>query len=196
MQKVVLTSSVASVFDASLVGSGATLNENHWNPITYEYALHLGQKLSSPETKPEEQQTLLMAIYAASKKVAEEAAWNFVRDEKPSFKLSVVNPSFVIGRPTLQGEGLGGSNGMLWQLLATRPLGEEDGLTGYVDLKDTVEAHIAAMEKDEANGKRFLLVGGRPLKHQLVNWAAAKRPDLGLGPVEAPSDVAERRSKV
>ena len=39
--------------------------------------------------------------YIASKKLAEEAAWQFIADSKPSFDLTVINPDIIIG-PMLQ----------------------------------------------------------------------------------------------
>lgn len=36
-------------------------------------------------------------MYAASKALAERAAWDFVEKEKPSFDLSVINPVYNFG---------------------------------------------------------------------------------------------------
>lgn len=42
-----------------------------------------------------------MLGYSASKKLSEEAAWQFIADRKPSFDLTVIHPDIVIG-PMLQ----------------------------------------------------------------------------------------------
>ncbi len=39
--------------------------------------------------------------YNASKKLAEQAAWQFIEEEKPNFDLTVINPDIIIG-PMLQ----------------------------------------------------------------------------------------------
>jgi len=36
-------------------------------------------------------------VYAASKTLAERAAWDFVAKEKPAFDLTAINPSFNFG---------------------------------------------------------------------------------------------------
>jgi hypothetical protein len=42
-----------------------------------------------------------VAGYHSTKKLAEEAAWNFVKEKKPSFDLTVINPDIIIG-PMIQ----------------------------------------------------------------------------------------------
>jgi nucleoside-diphosphate-sugar epimerase len=39
--------------------------------------------------------------YNASKKLAEQAAWDFIKEKKPVFDLTVINPDIIIG-PMLQ----------------------------------------------------------------------------------------------
>lgn len=39
--------------------------------------------------------------YNASKKLAEQAAWDFLKEKKPVFDLTVINPDIIIG-PMLQ----------------------------------------------------------------------------------------------
>lgn len=192
VKKIVLTSSVASILDTERLNTGEIFTDADWNPITYDYAIALGDKLA--HASPEASAQLAMAIYAASKKAAEEAAWKFVEDNKSSFQLAAVHPAFVVGRPTLG--GMGGTNGMLWQLLTTRPVQSDGGLTGHVDLQDVVKGHIRAMERDAANGKRFLLVSEQVLHYQLINWAKEHRPDLPFDKVEAPADADAKEKSI
>lgn len=196
VQKVVLTSSVASILDQAKFNTGGSFTESDWNPVTYDQAAKLGEQLAVAD--PETYVMLSMAIYAASKKVAEEAAWKFVRENKVDYALSAVHPSLVIGKPTMKSaDGLtSGTNGMFWQLLNTRPVKPENTTTGYVDLRDVVEGHIQAMERKEADGGRFLLIGGQPMNHELINWAKQHNDSLPFGKVDVPADADEIKRKV
>ncbi|SPO27812.1 uncharacterized protein UTRI_04955 [Ustilago trichophora] len=193
VQKIVLTSSVASILSLTRANTGATFTEADWNPITYNEAASLGEKLST--TDKEGYIKVAMTIYAASKKLAEEAAWKFVEDKKPHFKLTTVNPALVIGRPTM-GQGLSGTNGSFWQLLNGRPLQPDNTLAGYVDLEDVVEGHVRAMQREEADGKRFLLVGAQSSNWQLVNWAKEHRGEVPFDKVEKPEDAEAIQKRV
>jgi nucleoside-diphosphate-sugar epimerase len=50
---------------------GHTYTEQDWNPVTYEFAL-----TANP-----------VVAYMASKKLAEKAAWDFVKEQKPKFDI-------------------------------------------------------------------------------------------------------------
>ena len=195
VQKVVLTSSIASILNPDPNSQNETRSEADWNPITYEMAIGLGDKLAEAYgSNTAEAGTIMqlsMAIYAASKKVAEESAWNFVKQHKPRFQLAAVNPAFVVGRPSLP-LGLTGTNGMLWQTLVTRPVQPDNRMAGYVDLRDTVLGHLRAMERDEANGRRFLLVGSQPSSIELIRTALRHRADLPFGDVDGDDGSEDR----
>ncbi|SPO28997.1 uncharacterized protein UTRI_04955_B [Ustilago trichophora] len=193
VQKVVLTSSIASVLDFSRANTGGTFTEADWNPVTYDQAASLSDKLST--ANKDAYMKVAMIIYAASKKLAEEAAWKFIEDKTPQFKLTAVNPAFVIGRPTM-GQELSGTNGSFWQLLNGRPLQTENTLAGYVDLEDVVEGHIQAMQREKADGKRFVLVGGQPRNWQLINWAKEHRDELPFDKVDEPEDAESVEKQV
>lgn len=185
VKKVVLTSSVASVFDLARKDSTRPYTENDWNPLTYDQAIELGKKLG--QGNAQDDFGLLMAIYSGSKRAAEAAAWDFVRENKSSFQLVAVHPAFVVGTPTLG--GLGGSNEIIWQALTSRPVKQDSTALGIVDLSDTVEGHIQAMDRDAANGKRFLLVAEQPLAYEIINWAKENNPSLPFEAAEVPADA-------
>jgi nucleoside-diphosphate-sugar epimerase len=45
---------------------------------------------------------------------------------------------------------------------------------GIVDVRDVAEAHLQAILKPEANGKRFLLVGGNAWMEDVCRWLREK----------------------
>jgi nucleoside-diphosphate-sugar epimerase len=83
IKRVVITSSIASIYDPSK--EGYTFTEKDWN----EWAIEV-VKQNGKATPP-------LVSYRASKSLAEKAAWKYVQDNQPSFDISVINPSLIFG---------------------------------------------------------------------------------------------------
>ena len=131
VKKVVLTSSVAAIFD--------TLEEKTYYDET---------DWSDPDNPS-------ISHYSKSKTLAERAAWDFVKNEGNPFELSVINPALVIG-PSLSGD-LGESNKAI-AMVATGKMPVAVPLQfGYVDVRDVATAHVLAMQNSNSNGERFAL---------------------------------------
>jgi nucleoside-diphosphate-sugar epimerase len=81
VKSVVITSSFAAIVNGSKgFWPGHSYSEDDWNPITQDEA----------------QENPMMG-YRASKTFAENAAWEFVKNEKPNFTISTINPPMVFG---------------------------------------------------------------------------------------------------
>ncbi len=96
--------------------------------------------------------------YAKSKTLAERAAWDFIKKEKPSYGFAVINPGAVLG-PILESD-YGTSAEIVLRIL-------QGGLPGMpklgfpiVDVRDVAGLQILALESDAANGQRFPCVNG------------------------------------
>ena len=138
MKRVVLTSSAAAISN----GLGGNPNL----PPDYIYS----------ETDWSDEATCLP--YPKSKTKAERAAWNFVKklEEDKSFELVVVNPVYVQG-PFLSLTAGEASKYFLLALLTRAMLAIPDIYLPIIDVRDVVAANIAAMEKPEAVGSRYIL---------------------------------------
>ena len=78
IRHVVITSSFAAIRDAKDGGGiGKTYTADDWNPATYEQA-------KESDTPP--------FIYSSSKKLAEAAAWDYQKEQKPSWALTTICP--------------------------------------------------------------------------------------------------------
>lgn len=131
VKKVVLTSSVAAIFET--LESKSYYDESDW---------------SDPDNPA-------ISHYAKSKTLAEKTAWEFVENENHPFELTVINPALVIG-PSLSGD-LGESNKAI-VMVATGKMPVAVPLQfGYVDVRDVATAHILAMQNPASNGERFAL---------------------------------------
>eukprot|EP00124_Ichthyophonus_hoferi_P002195 Ihof_evm2s140 gene=Ihof_evmTU2s140 len=136
VKRVVLTSSMASVcygHDSDILDT-KVFNENDW-------------------TKPEG-----VDAYTKSKTLAEKAAWIFLENIPEgghTFELSTINPSLVIGPPI---NSVQGTSAEIIKTLMMREMPFLPNVSlGVVDVRDVARAHIAAMETEEANGKRFVM---------------------------------------
>ncbi|OAA41362.1 NAD(P)-binding domain protein [Metarhizium rileyi] len=169
VKRVIVTSSFASVLDeAHLTDASHTFTEESWNPVKREDI-----RQCPPST-----------AYRLSKTLAEKAAWDFVANEKPGFDLATICPPVVFGpvaHHLASLENINTSNERVVALVrgawsdeipATGPI------TVWVDVRDTALAHIRAMEKPDAGGKRHLTIGGRFKHRDIVQVARAKFPEL------------------
>ena len=141
VQRVVLTSSMAAITDEP--DRNHTLTEADWNTK------------SSIARNP----------YYFSKTLAEKEAWKFVERERPAWDLVAVNPFMVIG-PSLV-PSLNVSNKVLVDLLTGVFPGIMNLAWGFVDVRDTALAHVAAMESASAHG-RYLCANETMTMRELV----------------------------
>lgn len=97
-----------------------------------------------------------VSAYAQSKTLAEDAAWALVDSRGEREKLAVINPSAILG-PVLPDDD-SFSLEAIERLLKGMPGVPKIGFS-WVDVRDVSAAHIAAMEKPEAGGQRFIASG-------------------------------------
>ncbi|KAK6198196.1 protein induced by osmotic stress [Scheffersomyces amazonensis] len=137
------SSSVATGTVAEITTPGFSGGEHTWNSTSYEDA-----KKDS------------VSAYFGSKTFAEKAAWDFVENEKPNFTLTSINPVYVFGPQNTppKTKELNLSAAMVGDFLKLGPNDDVPQMqTAYIDVRDVAKAHIIAFEKDEAQGKRFVL---------------------------------------
>jgi dihydroflavonol-4-reductase len=132
VKRIVITSSVAAI----RLGEGAaprTLDEGDWTDP------------DGPGLTP----------YARSKTIAEQAAWDLVRERGAEGRLAVVNPGAIIG-PVLN-DDLSYSLQVVQRLLAGTPGVPRLGFS-LVDVRDVADLEVRAMTAPEAGGERFIAV--------------------------------------
>jgi dihydroflavonol-4-reductase len=132
VKRVVLTSSMAAITDEP---DGRVLTEEDWNT----------------------QSTLTRNAYYLSKTMAERAAWDFMKSNKPHFDLVVINPFLVIG--PAHTSAINTSNQTLVDLINGTYPAIMALNWGFVDVRDVADAHIAAMETKSASGRYICAAG-------------------------------------
>lgn len=134
ISRVVLTSSTAAISGSELPPGDNAFDETNWTDPT------------DPDA----------SAYTRSKTLAEQAAWDFVRDEAPDMKLTTVNPGFVLGAPL--DANFGTSIALIKRLLRAKdPMLPDIGFA-TVDVQDVAEMHVSVIGKPETFGQRIMTV--------------------------------------
>lgn len=170
VKRVVITSSFASIINPSKgAWPGKTYSEEDWSPITHEQALETPQ-----------------AGYRASKKFAEQAAWEFVEKEKPGFSITTLCPPSVFGpvNKHLQSlESLNTSNERMRDMVAGK-MKDKLAPTGtyiWIDVRDLADLHVLAMEKEEAANQRYFTTAGLFANTDIVEVIGREFPEYKDG---------------
>ena len=158
VRRIVVTSSVAAVTGGPRPASG-TLTEDNW---------------SDPDNPK-------MTPYARSKTIAEQAAWDFMKERGATEKLASVNPGAIIG-PVLS-EGRSYSLQAIERLLRGMPGVPRIGFS-FVDVRDVADLEIRAMTDPDAGGERFIAVDSFLWMSEV---AAVLRERLGDGAAKVPT---------
>jgi dihydroflavonol-4-reductase len=133
VEKIVMTSSVAAIAEGHTAARSAqAFSEADW---------------SQPESDN-------IGPYPRSKVLAEQAAWDFVKAEKPGFTLATICPGLVLG-PVLSRD-FGVSPETVRKLMAGEVPGTPKVGWTIVDVRDVASLHRLALENDAANGERFI----------------------------------------
>ena len=133
-KRIVVTSSTVAVANAGGTREGKRFTEEDWtNP-------------ANPDLTP----------YGRSKTIAEQAAWELVRARGEADRLSVVNPSAILG-PVFYGDS-SYSLQVIERMLNGMPGLPRLGFS-FVDARDVADLQIRAMGAPEAAGERFVAAG-------------------------------------
>lgn len=181
---VVVTSSFASIMNFAAQGDASFVHtEETWNPMTREHA------------------TDEITAYVISKKLAEEVAWDFVKNEKPNFQLSTVTPPYVLGpqmfEDALANKTLNTSAEIVNSLLSLPADVSEavkEPLGASVDVRDVALLHILPLESANLAGQRLFPVQASFSGQTILNLIHKEFPELngvvGKGQPEGAEEYA------
>lgn len=168
VKKVVLTSSTASVY-----ANYGTLSADH---------VYTDKDWSPTDTLRENSNW-----YCLSKTAAEQAAWEMSREEGCPFELAVMCPTLIFG-PQLPGQQhLNTSSSAVVGYFDGSMPSLADCCKTLVDVRDVAEAHVAAIERSGALGKRYLLISCSPHSRETADCVRQAVPEHMRSKV--PTDV-------
>ncbi|CEP24190.1 unnamed protein product [Cyberlindnera jadinii] len=170
VSKVVVTSSMASIMNFDkLTDSSFIHDETVWNPMTKEAA-----------------QNDLFA-YCLSKKLAEEAAWNFVKENNVNFTLNTVTPPYIFGPQFFDHDAAAEKLNQSCQVIANALDWNPDEAfvnnirTGAaVDVRDVAAFHLIPLEKPGVEGHRLFPASGLFTEQDILNIINENFPQLKL----------------
>lgn len=98
-----------------------------------------------------------ITAYVESKTQAERKAWSIVEAAHQRSTLAVINPGGILG-PLLDDDA-GTTGQLVVRMLRGGMPAAPSVVLGWVDVRDVAAAHLAAMERSEAGGHRFIVSG-------------------------------------
>jgi dihydroflavonol-4-reductase len=104
-----------------------------------------------------------VTAYFKSKTLAEKSAWEFIKNQTGEHKLElvVVNPGPIYG-PTLTGNLATEAMDFFKKLITGKVPMLPKAYTVMSDVRDVATIHVAALENEKANGKRFIVTSEKP----------------------------------
>jgi dihydroflavonol-4-reductase len=164
VKRVILTSSNAAVFGRDLPPGAKEFDESMWTDVNHR----IGR-----------------APYRKSKTLAEQAAWDFVKNEAPEIALTTINPSLVIGRPL--DEKFGSSMAIIDQIIKGTKRMLPDLRVGIVDVKDVARMHVDSIKIDATRGERILASTGTRSLVEIAKIIKANNPEIKVITRRAPT---------
>ena len=145
VSRFVYTSSSTAI-SAPKPGKKFTISTNDWND----------EEVVEAWKPPPYEPSRAMAVYGASKTLAEKTMWQFVREEKPAFTLNAVLPNANFG-PLLNDKVPASTGDWVRQVYK----GELDLVKGLppqwmVNVQDTARLHVAALLAPDVQNERIL----------------------------------------
>jgi dihydroflavonol-4-reductase len=162
VERVAMTSSIAAIRPARTSSESAPYTEADWTDG------------NDPARTP----------YVRSKTLAEQAAWQHVRDAGAEDRLATINPGAIIG-PALSNDH-SYSLQSIQRLLSGMPAAPRLGFA-FVDVRDVADLHLRALVNPAGGGQRFIATD-RFLWTAEV--AAVLRERLGADAKKVPTRVA------
>lgn len=166
--RIVITSSFASIIDETkFKDPNTTFTEESWNPVTIDDISR------SPAT-----------AYRASKTLAERAAWDFIKNEKPGFDLVTVCPPVVFGPVVHHLASLDSINTSNERIVSLLRGGWKEGIPAstpvplWIDVRDAARAHVRGLEEPSAGGKRLFTTGGWVSNREIADIVRNKFPEF------------------
>ncbi|KAF6742236.1 D-lactaldehyde dehydrogenase [Ephemerocybe angulata] len=172
LKRVVITSSGAAIYTPN-PSVPTTFSEKDWNDASIAVVQEQGRDAS------------LIDKYRASKVKAERAAWDFYNNHRGEIQwdMTVLNPPFVTG-PAFQAPASPAdlpSTLKMWYNLVVVP-GEKArpavlANAGWVDVRDLAEAHVRALEIQEAGSERIIVSEGVYIFQEWLDIANKVKPE-------------------
>lgn len=133
VKRVILTSSYAAIYGCDLPAGMGAYDETLFTDVTHPVG---------------------RVAYTKSKALAEQAAWNFVKEKAPNIELTTINPVLVLGAPL--DTNFGSSISVVERIMKGKDPMLPDLRFPIVDVRDVAQMHVQAITIDATKGQRIL----------------------------------------
>ncbi|KAI0143729.1 hypothetical protein GGR57DRAFT_342782 [Xylariaceae sp. FL1272] len=171
LRSVVLASSTAALFNFPL--ESRIYDERDWNTASEQI---LSQK---------EDEADMFNAYLASKTAAEKLFWAFQKEHKPSFSMTSVLPSYVIGAPLIpwkDANAIPYSNSPYLEAVSNKS--PPDDLAVYrdtIDIRDVARMLLWPIQNTKkADGERFICSSAAADGQKIADILSKHLPSLGM----------------
>jgi dihydroflavonol-4-reductase len=163
---VILTSSGAAIYGCDLPQGKHAFDETMWTDTQHP----IGRD-----------------AYTKSKTLAEQAAWDYVKESAPEIVLTTVNPVLVLGAP-LDGN-FGSSVSVVERIMRGKDPMLPDLNFSIVDVRDVARMHVNAISNKATNGERLLAASGSLSFIDIAKFLKSEFPASKAKTMKAPAFV-------
>jgi len=164
VKRVILTSSVASIYGRELPEGVTAYDEPMWTDVNHP----IGN-----------------GAYTKSKTLAEKAAWEFIGNDAAEITLTTINPVLVIGAPL--DRNFGSSISLVERVLKGKDPMLPDLKFALVDVRDVAQMHVEAIANDSTKGQRILASAGTKSFIEIAKLLKATYPKSKVKTGKAPT---------
>ncbi|MEY3922343.1 MAG: hypothetical protein RL634_2104 [Bacteroidota bacterium] len=138
-----------------------------------------------------------VTAYFKSKTLAEKKAWEFIENQHGDTKLElvVINPGPIYG-PTLTGNLDNEAMGFFKKLINGQVPMLPRASSAMSDVRDVATIHVAALENEKANGKRFIVTTDKPHAIQEIAQILKSNGYQKVSTMLAPTFLLKFMSKI
>ena len=133
VKRIILTSSVAAIYGRELPEGASAYDETMWTDIEHPVG---------------------RVAYTKSKTLAEQAAWNFIKQDAPEIALTTINPVLVLGAPL--DKNFGSSISLVERILNGSDPMLPDLKFAMVDVRDVARMHVDAINSENTKNERLI----------------------------------------
>jgi len=166
VKRVILTSSVAAIYGCELPSGALAYDETMWTDVEHPVG---------------------RVAYTKSKTLAEQAAWNFIRNDAPEISLTTINPVLVLGAPL--DKNFGSSISLVERVLKGSDPMLPDLKFAIVDVRDVAKMHVDAIKNENTKGERILSSSETRSFVEIAKFLKGRYPKSKVKSAQAPTFI-------
>jgi dihydroflavonol-4-reductase len=125
--------------------------------------------------------------YTKSKTLAEQAAWNFIKNDAPEISLTTINPVLVLGAPL--DKNFGSSISLVERVLNGSDPMLPDLKFAIVDVRDVAKMHVDAIKSENTKNERIIASSETRSFVEIAKFLKSVYPKSRVKSAQAPTFI-------